>query len=687
MDSSNYQELAQENDLLKKKIADQASELLEKRRELEIESALDKVRIRAMSMRSSSELAETSAVLFHELSELGIRAIRTGVGIFDDPNNAMELWVTSYSDNKELIRMLDYISLYVHPVFEKIMVARQQQKHYSLTILKGIEVKRYYQTMSTFLPLPDQYNNEEYYYSFFFPAGTINVVTDHLLPEEDCHILTRFATVFGLIYTRFLDLQNAEASTREAQIETALERVRAKAQAMHQPEEIKDVARVLRYEMGLLGVEEIETCSIYIYDPATSKMECWYAVKDSKNPDKNIISDQFELNPESTWVGREVLRFILSGDKQTSIVMTGEHRNEWVRDCEINSPSFCGYSGEHVPDRTFHLHKFSQGAVGLASIGVISQESWDLLRRAASVFSLAYSRYKDLTQARIDLQHLKEEKKRAEDALTELRATQSQLIQSEKMASLGVLTAGIAHEIQNPLNFVNNFAELNKELVDEMQEEFKAGRIQEAIAIANTLKLNQEKINEHGKRAESIVKGMLQHSRSSGGQREPTDINALADEYLRLAYHGLRAKDKSFNATINTEFDKSLSADEAGIGNINIIPQDMGRVLLNLYYNAFYAVSEKKKREGQEYEPRVSVSTKKMDNNIEITVVDNGSGIPIKVIDKIFQPFFTTKPPGQGTGLGLSISYDIIKAHLGEITVKTKENECSEFTILLPIDA
>jgi len=254
------------------------------------------------------------------------------------------------------------------------------------------------------------------------------------------------------------------------------------------------------------------------------------------------------------------------------------------------------------------------------------------------------------------------------------------------MASLGVLTAGIAHEIQNPLNFVNNFAELNKELVDEMQEEFKAGRIQEAIAIANTLKLNQEKINEHGKRAESIVKGMLQHSRSSGGQREPTDINALADEYLRLAYHGLRAKDKSFNATINTEFDKSLSADEAGIGNINIIPQDMGRVLLNLYYNAFYAVSEKKKREGQEYEPRVSVSTKKMDNNIEITVVDNGGGIPIKVIDKIFQPFFTTKPPGQGTGLGLSISYDIIKAHLGEITVKTKENECSEFTILLPID-
>ena len=222
------------------------------------------------------------------------------------------------------------------------------------------------------------------------------------------------------------------------------------------------------------------------------------------------------------------------------------------------------------------------------SAGVITQESWDLLKRAASVFSLAYSRFKDLTQARIDLQNLKEEKTRAENALTELKATQNQLIQSEKMASLGELTAGIAHEIQNPLNFVNNFSEVSNELLDEMKAEMEKGNAGNAIAIADDVRKNLEKILHHGKRADAIVKGMLQHSRTSAGQKELTDINALSDEYLRLAYHGLRAKDKSFNAEIKTDFDEN-------IGKINMIPQDIGRVVLNLINNAFYAVNEKQK--------------------------------------------------------------------------------------------
>src|ERR1022692_4294069 len=254
----------------------------------------------------------------------------------------------------------------------------------------------------------------------------------------------------------------------------------------------------------------------------------------------------------------------------------------------------------------------------------------------------------------------------------------AQLIQSEKMASLGELTAGIAHEIQNPLNFVNNFSDLNRDLVDEMQQELKAGKIEDAIAISNDIKGNEEKINHHGKRADAIVKGMLQHSRSSTGAKEPTNLNALADEYLRLAYHGLKARDKDFNVTMKTDFDKS-------VGNINIIPQDIGRVLLNLYNNAFYAVSEKKKQHPVGYEPTVSVSTKTIGNRVEIRVKDNGNGIPQKVVDKIFQPFFTTKPSGQGTGLGLSLSYDIVKTHGGEIKVETKENEGTEFIIQLPI--
>ncbi len=264
-------------------------------------------------------------------------------------------------------------------------------------------------------------------------------------------------------------------------------------------------------------------------------------------------------------------------------------------------------------------------------------------------------------------------------SLEELKAAQQQLIQSEKMASLGELTAGIAHEIQNPLNFVNNFSDVSAELVDEMNEEIGKGNLEDAKQIAQDLKQNLEKINHHGKRAGDIVKGMLQHSRSSSSIKELTDINALADEYFRLAYHGLRAKDKTFNAAMKTDYDES-------IGLIKIIPQDIGRVVLNLITNAFYAVTERKKLAVEGYEPIVTVTTKKFSDRVEVHVKDNGTGIPQKALDKIFQPFFTTKPTGQGTGLGLSLSYDIVKTHGGELKVETKEGEGSEFIISLPIN-
>tara|TARA_R110002074_G_scaffold257269_3_gene429740 strand:- start:12268 stop:15984 length:3717 start_codon:yes stop_codon:yes gene_type:complete len=263
--------------------------------------------------------------------------------------------------------------------------------------------------------------------------------------------------------------------------------------------------------------------------------------------------------------------------------------------------------------------------------------------------------------------------------IDELKSTQSKLIQSEKMASLGELTAGIAHEIQNPLNFVNNFSEVNKELLEELEEEINKGNYDEVKALAKDVSANEDKIIFHGKRADGIVKGMLQHSRSSSGQKEMTDINNLTDEYLRLAYHGLRAKDKSFNATLNTDFDDTID-------KINIVPQDMGRVILNLITNAFYVVKKKKEQHPKGYEPTVSVGTKKQGNMVLISVTDNGNGVPKEVIDKIFQPFFTTKPSGEGTGLGLSLSYDIVKVHGGELTVKTKQGEGTTFTIALPMN-
>ena len=269
-----------------------------------------------------------------------------------------------------------------------------------------------------------------------------------------------------------------------------------------------------------------------------------------------------------------------------------------------------------------------------------------------------------------------------ETTLTDLKSTQSQLIQSEKMASLGELTAGIAHEIQNPLNFVNNFSDLNQELLVEMKDELEKGNLEDVKQIADDVITNEQKINHHGKRAGDIVKGMLQHSRSSSGVKEPTDINALCDEYLRLSYHGLRAKDKNFNATMKTDYDET-------IGNINIIPQDIGRVILNLINNAFYAAPLPPQGgfldPDYKHNPTVWVSTKKVGDKVFISVRDNGPGVPKKILDKIFQPFFTTKPTGQGTGLGLSLSYDIVKAHGGEININSKEGEGAEFTIQLPV--
>jgi signal transduction histidine kinase len=291
------------------------------------------------------------------------------------------------------------------------------------------------------------------------------------------------------------------------------------------------------------------------------------------------------------------------------------------------------------------------------------------LERRAELESLVQERTTEIQQQKSEL----------EEALKELKTTQTQLIQSEKMASLGELTAGIAHEIQNPLNFVNNFSEVSAELIEEMVVELEKGDKEEALAIAADIKENLDKIRHHGKRADGIVKGMLQHSRASSTTKEPTDINKLADEYLRLAYHGLRAKDKSFNAELVTHFAEALP-------QADMVPQDVGRVLLNLFNNAFYATQKRKIAEGDNFKPSLEVTTAQKGKMLEVTVKDNGIGIPDDIKEKIMQPFFTTKPTGEGTGLGLSLSYDIIvKGHNGKIDVKSKEGEYTEFKISLPV--
>ena len=490
----------------------------------------------------------------------------------------------------------------------------------------------------------------------------------------------RFGKVFQQTYTRFLDLQKAEEQAREAKIQLALERVRARTMAMQRSDEMAETAAVLFQQFKDLGQTAIQ---ITIGVMNEDKHQIELQVTDWKGGGEKI-NRIFSVSMDEPTVGIKIHTAWKAKQKSLVIDLTGKELQDWV--AYRNTLSGVTDTNVNVDKRrVISFGFFSRGTVSISTPELCQPETIMLIERFAAVFDGTYTRFLDLQkaealalQAESDLLNLKEEKKRTEEALVELKATQSQLIQSEKMASLGELTAGIAHEIQNPLNFVNNFSEVSTELVDEMNEEIDKGNLQDAKEIANDLKQNLEKINHHGKRAGDIVKGMLQHSRSSSGQKEPTDINALADEYLRLAYHGLRAKDKSFNATMKTDFDTS-------IGNIDLIPQDIGRVILNLITNAFYVVDEKKKQIGEGYEPTVSVSTKKIGDKVEIKVSDNGNGIPQKVLDKIFQPFFTTKPTGQGTGLGLSLSYDIVKAHGGELKVETKEGEGAEFVIQLPI--
>jgi signal transduction histidine kinase/ligand-binding sensor domain-containing protein len=381
------------------------------------------------------------------------------------------------------------------------------------------------------------------------------------------------------------------------------------------------------------------------------------AVLDFTNPDENQVFFTLE-GYETTWhpagSDQRAYYFNIPPDKYTFRVKAANSYGVWAEKdlIIIISPPWW---------ETWWFRIFSVIAMIAVVYAIVQKQSRNLKKQNIVLEEKVMQRTKELKHS-----------------LEELKQTQAHLVQSEKMASLGDLTAGIAHEIQNPLNFVNNFSDVNTELIDELEQEVDRGNLNEVKAIAKDIKDNEQKINHHGKRADAIVKGMLQHSRASTGQKEPTRINALADEYLRLAYHGLRAKDKSFNAEMKTYFDVSID-------NIDIIPQDIGRVLLNLYNNAFYAVNEKKEKQAENYEPTVSVFTKKSNGKVEISVKDNGNGIPQKVVEKIFQPFFTTKPTGQGTGLGLSLSYDIIKAHGGEIKVETKGGEGTTFIIQLPV--
>jgi signal transduction histidine kinase len=496
--------------------------------------------------------------------------------------------------------------------------------------------------------------------------------------EESKELQRRAAKVFNLAYQRFLDLQQAEERARESIKQASLDRVRGEIASMRSKEDLNRITPLVWAELKALNVPFIR-CGVFIIDEENQNIESHLSTPDGTS--LGLLNLPFEADN----VGNNAVKFWRKGmiykdhwDQNQFI----NFMNKMVKLGRLENPSL--YQGASHPPDSLDLHfvPFRQGMLYVGNIQPLTDDEIQLVQSLAEAFSIAYARYEDFTQ-------LEQAKDQIESALSELKSTQTQLIHAEKMASLGELTAGIAHEIQNPLNFVNNFSEVSKELIEEMNEEMDMGNLNEVKEITNDLRQNLDKIHHHGQRASGIVKGMLEHSRAGNHKKELTDINQLADEYLRLSYHGLRAKDKSFNAEFKLDLDENLT-------KVSVIGQEIGRVLLNLINNAFYAVSERAKKHSEhltevggdskigQYVPTVIVKTKKIDKFIEIRVGDNGDGIPAHVIDKIFQPFFTTKPTGQGTGLGLSLSYDIItKGHNGSLEVDSVKGLGTEFIIRL----
>ena len=661
-------------------------------REARTEAALERVRSRTMAMFKSNELLEIASQIFQQLMELDVATGKGffGFGIIDEASETMSMWNTGFGGAK--LAESYTVPVKANPSGKELYqqwssLPPSQRKDHSMRLQFGPEEAKAFmmsvastalQRNPTVIEMVERIRTGEFESHYpvweisdvFFSHGFLTYHDVAPLTDDKLKVLQRFAVVFEQTYIRFLDLQKAEAQALEATKRASIDRVRAEIASMRTTTDLEKITPLIWNELTTLGVLFIR-CGVFIMDEKEEQIQTFL----------------------SNYEGKAIATFRLPYSAMGNIPQVVAHwrrrqifKDHWdeaefrERSKELleqgNFTSNERYQAEKIPTN-LHLHflPFLQGMLYVGTETPLNEEELQLAQNLADAFATAYARYEDFNR-------LESAKKQIEKTLTDLKQAQTQLVQAEKMASLGQLTAGIAHEIQNPLNFVNNFSELNTELIHELK--INHGKVKSEngdgvdLDLLDDIEKNLEKIRHHGKRAEEIVKGMLMHSRTSTGQKEPTDINALCDEYLRLAFHGLRAKDKEFNAEIKTDFDPS-------IGRINLVPQDMGRVLLNLLNNAFYAVNERKKKNEPGYQPRVEMATKAEHGNLRIEVKDNGPGIPEKIRDKIFQPFFTTKPSGQGTGLGLSLTYDIIDALGGNITVESNPGGGARFTIELGV--
>ena len=636
-------------------------------REAKIEAALERVRAKAMAMHTSEDLSETVSLFFRELKSLNVLPWRCGVGRIDEETRTTYLTTTSITKDGDIIEVSGKLKQTGHPVLDGIFDHWKTQKEY-FPVLRGVEINKYYSIIKPQIAYPDYpLDVVQYGHNIPFKEGFIFAWTENKLSEDELQIFRRFSSVLSLTYRRYLDLKEAEARTVEAIKQASLDRVRAEIASMRTCDDLNRITPIIWRELKTLGVPFFR-CGVYIIYEKSERVNVYLTTPDGKSLGVlNLSFDTNEIISRTIDHWRNKLVYIAHWNKEDFI--------NWTKSL-INSgqvPNAETYQGAAEPPKSLDLHfvPFAQGMLYIGDVKPLAEDKLDLVRTLAEAFSMAYARYEDFS-------NLEDAKNKIEVTLDELKAAQVQLIHSEKMASLGVLTAGIAHEIKNPLNFVNNFSELSRELIDDVKTELQNKNETEVIELLENLKQNLEKINQHGKRADSIVKGMLLHSRGNSGEKALVDVNELVDQDINLAYHGLRAQDKDFNITIEKDYDRSIE-------KINFVPQDISRVILNLVNNACYAANQKKRKSGNDFSPILKVSTKNLQGKVEIRIRDNGCGIPQPTRKNIFNPFFTTKPAGEGTGLGLSISYDIIvKQHKGELRFESEEGKFTEFIIILP---
>jgi signal transduction histidine kinase/ketosteroid isomerase-like protein len=652
-------------------------------REAQIEAALERVRSRTMGMQKSEELKDVIQIVYDQFVQLNIHTEHAGFIMDYKTRDDFHGWIADRFGTPSQVTLPYFDAIY----YNRFNEAKEKGLDFFALTLSFEEKNRFYHDLFQHIP---GFPEESKKIILDAPAFTISTVLLENVAlyienfagipysEEENATLMRFGKVFEQAYTRFLDLQKAEAQAREAQIEAALERVRSRTMAMQKSDELSETSFVLFQQLRDLG-EVAEQLSIGVYNEEEGILELYATIYGNQWTESGRLPFNKHVVHKTTYTAWK------EGKKSIILDLSGEELDDFNRFKMEYSTQY--RSEEELPRDRWVIHSafFSKGMLSFSTHEPRPPETVQLLERFAAVFNLTLTRFNDLKlaeaqahQAHLDLIQLQAEKKRAEEALSELRATQEQLLQQEKLASLGQLTAGIAHEIKNPLNFVNNFSSVSVELVDEAMEEIKkltggGGDVQQLL---DDVKKNLNKIIEHGTRADGIVKSMLQHSRGGSGKKEQTDLNALVKEYANLAFHGMRAGKNPINVDITLDLDPS-------VGTVPLIAEDFSRVVLNLCQNAFDAMREKLNSADRSYLPKLSARTRRDSNRVVMEIEDNGPGIPDAIKDKILQPFFTTKKGTQGTGLGLSITHDIVKAHGGEMSIQTNTNGGATFVVSL----